>query len=337
MTIIAHQYLRVAGTLSRGRALRDIAVALMNYYCRVEYSRTKWIKHPEVVVGWQLKPESPHSKSISFGLRAIERHLESGTFAEATFGLRPLGLEWLDWSVSVAPDFHAVDKEGKSLSIRAPLSFGDNFPIVPHIDREGAFAVSFQLSLQTRINKLRRQLVDTSSTFSSPEWFEDLRALFNECVSLIDNTLHQLYFKAQYDPLPGWHFDGKRLGKRHGLRLADKLAWVYQITGRHLLISASDRDAFLELKDLRNHLNHFDPPCFCFTLEDVTKWLNGVTSVARLNWAIRSAASCPLSVPLIEMLLAPSIEFVPKNGVLVRAPQPPNMGYASVKWPREVK
>ena len=54
--------------------------------------------------------------------------------------------------------------------------------------------------------------------------FTHLRMLLNECVSIVDITLHQLYFKAEYGPKPaGWTFDPDRLGRRHGVRLKDKL------------------------------------------------------------------------------------------------------------------
>src|SRR5262249_41446040 len=166
--------------------------------------------------------------------------------------------------------------------------------------------------------------------FAKVEWFQSLRTLVSECVSLIDGLLHQLYWKARCNPEPRWKFDAAKLGARNGQRLADKLGWVPKITGK-LLHTQDETAAFLELKGLRNHLQHFDPPVFCFTLEDVTRWLNLVPAVARLNWEIRKCMGVTLSVPLIEVLLADRVEFVPKDPTRSRTPQGPDAGYGSTR------
>src|SRR5262249_54842106 len=83
-------------------------------------------------------------------------------------------------------------------------------------------------------------------------------------------------------------------------------------------------------KNLRNHLQHFDPSSFCYSFEDAAVWLNDVPSVARLNWGIRKCMGSTLSVPLIELLLWPRVTFVPKDPDRKRKPQDETVGYASV-------
>ena len=91
-------------------------------------------------------------------------------------------------------------------------------------------------------------------------WFHGLRMLLNECVTIVDITLHQLYFKAEYGPRPaGWAFDPDKLVQRQGRRLTDKLNWLAKITGKPLDDARDEVASFVTLKDIRNHFSHFDP------------------------------------------------------------------------------
>ena len=80
------------------------------------------------------------------------------------------------------------------------------------------------------IVRLHKTLIDNCAMaidLDGMSWFHDLRMLLNECVSIVDITLHQLYFKAEYGPRPaGWTFDPDKLGLRHGVRLTEKLKWI---------------------------------------------------------------------------------------------------------------
>src|SRR5262249_50769929 len=147
---------------------------------------------------------------------------------------------------------------------------------------------------------------------------------------------HQLYFMAQYRGRDrGWRFDPDKLGPRHGQRLKDKLAWIGQITGRPLDNAAEELKAFHRLRTVRNHFNHFDPPCVAYTVEDVVGWLNDVPMVGRLAWKIREKANAQLSTHLVEVIALPRAEFVPRDPSLPRVPQPQGVGYGSVVWPAE--
>jgi hypothetical protein len=339
MTTPSHAYLALAPRPTGSRTLRDVALALFNQYSNESLSRNRALKQkPRSVKWWKDDvdasgaPTKIWHTSRPFDLRALETHLESGAFNAGSFGLFDPMCNWLDPAVHMGPEFHYVDPNGVAVTMQAPMNLGATFPLVPRLDREGMFLTSFQARMQRRIVRLWNKIVETSGNHFADEWFDDLRSLVAECISLIDTTLHQLYFKAQYSPLQGWTFDPDRLGERHGRRLMDKLSWVYQITRKQLHLTEAERNSLLRIKDLRNHLNHFDPPCFCYSLEDVVGWMNDVRQIAQISWKIRAALGSPLSSPLIGMLLLREVVFVPKTPDR-RLPQPSNVGYGSASWP----
>ena len=332
-----HRFLQFESPQPHRRMVREIAVALMNYYLNANLSRSKWLKVPRQPAKCFDAPRGEPTKrrewlSKPIDVRTFESHLESGTFDYASFELVDPRCDWLDASVQGGPAFHAVGADGNALRFLMPTTLGPSFPLVPTIDREGYAFNSFQLLLLDRILDLRNAVVAASDTFSTGAWFQNLRAFICECVSLVDVTLHQIYYKAEHSPLPGWVFDPARLGPRHGRRLLDKLAWIYQITGNPLHADAETR-TLRTTKGLRNHLQHFDPPCFCYTLEDVARWLNGMHDIATLAWKMSTAMGSSLCVPLIRMLLAPRVIFVAADSSRPRVPQPADVGYGSTALP----
>ena len=86
---------------------------------------------------------------------------------------------------------------------------------------------------------------------------------------------------------------------------------------------------FTKLKDLRNHLQHFDPPSFSYSLEDAIPWLNYVLDCGHLNWAMRRCFGSRMSIPLVELLLQRPVHFVPADPARPRIQQKPNIGYGS--------
>jgi hypothetical protein len=133
----------------------------------------------------------------------------------------------LDSSIGFAkPDGPIATADGtRYLPFALPLTFGKGFPVTPSIDREGIQFSNFQNQLQANIVRLHNRLVDNCHWAFDLEnmiWFHDLRMLLNECVGVVDITLHQLYFKAQYGPKPAaWQFDPDKLGPRQGVRLRE--------------------------------------------------------------------------------------------------------------------
>ena len=131
----------------------------------------------------------------------------------------------------------------------------------------------------------------------------------------------------------GWRFDREELGLRHGTRLKDKLAWIKTITGKPLDNAAQEVAAFDKLKHVRNHLNHFDPPCFAYHVDDLVGWLNLVPDIGRLLWKIRDKLDTQLSRGLVEIITLPMVTFVPLKPELPRKPHPEDAGYRSTLWP----
>lgn len=340
----AHRYFAWAPPKPNEKAVRDIALSLLNKYTKQKRSRTKWKAIKAFKIEWKEPKYDKDGKiatleprtSVPMTIEDLETHIE----AERTYDFKKFGLfdprcDWLDASVDVAPSFHVFDQtSNRALTFNIPSPLGEKYPYHAALDREGKAFSSFQALLLRRVGSLRARLVEHCEDVFSDLWFQDFRSLVSECVALIDTTLHQIYFKAKYEPLPGWKFDEAQLGPRHGRRLTDKLGWIYKITGNYLHAD-EEKQGFVLIKDLRNHLQHFDPPSFCFSLEDVTVWLNKVLACARLNWAIRQCVDSPLSVPLIELLLQPEVVFVPMDPSRPRLPQPTGMGYSSTNPARD--
>ncbi len=339
-----HRYFAWAPLKPNQKIVRDIALSLLNTYSRQKRSRTKWKAMKAFKIEWKAPKYNLDGKitnweprtSVPMTLEELEAHIETErTYNFQKFGLYDPRCDWLDAAVDVAPHSHTFDQtSNRALTFSIPSPLGEKYPYHAALDREGRAFSSFQALLLKRVSTLRARLVEHSEEVFSDTWFQDFRSLVSECVALIDSTLHQIYFKAKYAPLPGWRFDETQLGPRHGRRVTDKLGWVYKITGNHLHAD-DERQGFILIKDLRNHLQHFDPPSFCFSLEDATAWLNKALACARLNWAIRQCVSSPLSVPLIEFLLQPEIMFVPMTPNSPRLPQPTGMGYSSTNPTRD--
>jgi hypothetical protein len=337
----SHKFLRFKSTGYDTTHARQLALDLANYYTNQTWSLKRWKNHQKLQFHWEKKagglaPDgSPLMKKVvskPFNQSVVERAIKTNgaKFADALDLPEPRA-GWLDGSIPIFMGFHHVDEKGDTVKIRLQADLGDKFPLMPMLDREGIAEVSFQTSLLRSITELRKRIVDTSFMGGSDPWslFTSFRMLMAESVSLIDNTLHQLYFKAQYDPLPLWKFDESALGPRHGSRVMDKLKWVYSITG--VPLDARDQTAaFALIKTIRNHFAHMDPPCMCITMEEAADWLNKVRVVGELNWKIRQAVRAPPSLSLIELLLQPEVEFVPIYPQAKRVPQPSTVGYATV-------
>lgn len=249
--------------------------------------------------------------------------------------LPSLNSDWIDQGIELSLSGPFISTTGaETLPIALEMPFGDAFPIQPAIDREGAMFSSFQLQIQNNVLRLHREVVDQShkAADTTGVWLSNLRMLVNESIALIDITLHQLYFMAEYKPSPNWVFSKEKLGERAGRRLIDKFKWITQITGNPLDDAEREISRFKELKDLRNHLNHFDPPCFAYTIEDVANWLNIVPDVGRLLWKIRKRLDVQLSDPLIQIILLPEVSINPRNAGVVRPNQKDDSGYSSAVW-----
>jgi len=332
-----HRYFQYVSNSPDTETVRELAQQLANYYFNRDWSRRRWAKEPPLVCRWESSVRksdntvvvTQHSSPPLHYDDFVKHLTETSSFNFAQLGVPDPLCRWLDSSVMFSPGFCAPSNDGShSLTFQAEPTLGSRFPLIPTLDREGVAYTSFQMVLLKRIRDLRTALIAASGSPEKAEWFQSFRSLVSECVALIENTVHQVYFKAKYDPLPGWKFVPTRLGERHRRNTMEKLDWVHEIT-RNPLHAEAGKDAYKEIKDLRNHLNHFDPPSFACTWEEVAGWLNAVVHVAQLAWKIRRCLSATPAVPLIELLLERPIEFRPKDPGRARLPQAPYAGYAS--------
>ena len=262
-----HYFLQAKPAPSDRPIVREISTRLLNRYAPNEKRSRKEFRSVTFQIPWWRETRDAqgtlsreHITSKPMTLHELEQHLRfNNAFRFEQFDLHDPGCPWLDDQMIIANEVRIVsDHGGPAGSIALPTKLGSAFPITPSISREGWGVSSFQRAVAKRVRDLWQRLVDRSDRFFDYEWLQDLRALVSECISLIDITLNQIYWKARYDPLPGWVFNPGRLGDPWGRKLVDKLKWPGQITGR-FLHAHEERPGFLELKDLRNHLQHFDP------------------------------------------------------------------------------
>ncbi|MDR3046366.1 MAG: hypothetical protein LBU51_01975 [Bacteroidales bacterium] len=89
--------------------------------------------------------------------------------------------------------------------------------------------------------------------------------------------------------------------------------WIIKITGRRLSNAAHEIEIFNKIKAVRNHLTHFDPPVFAYTIEDVADWLSSINEIGMLLLKIRETLNVNISEQILEMILLPRVKFVPAD------------------------
>ncbi|HTA83339.1 MAG TPA: hypothetical protein VK783_10410 [Bacteroidia bacterium] len=319
----------------------EAGLNLTNYYLNGNkgIGLENWKKEKrDFTVKWFNKAEIPQeSKKINY--RIICDHIrETGTFSTQFFNLPTIECLWMDHSLDMKIDFHHSDHLGETLGLASGIpqqQYGEKYPIKPLLKREGNLYTSFQPQLMARVMRERLNLIENSDKALEDEWVFQLRTLISDTISLLDITLNQVYIKAEYDPLPGWKFDKNKIGERHGRRLNDKLKWVFQITGTP--INIEPEQASLEaLKELRNHLMHFDPPSLVVTIEEAAIWLNQLIDIAMILVKIRKALKVEVSTSLINLILQKEVQFIPKHTQTKRQPlnNLSQEDYSSTRWPQ---
>lgn len=332
-----HHYIQFSSNARTG-VNTEAGFMIIEHFLKQQQTRKQWTRDERVYVISQEDHNGNVRRSQPINYRIIARFIrEHGYFDPAAFDLMPMECRWMDFSLDMS--FNAQFKDPHNDDIvklvdgTAQEHYGPNYPIKPTLDREGrSFSTLLPLLLR-RIIRLRNQLIASSQMALLPEWFLDLRTLITDSVSVLEITLNQLYIKAQYDPLPGWEFDVEKLKGRNARRFKDKLGWVYQISGNHLEaelhLAACD-----ELREVRNHLSHFDPPSLTVTIEEMTKWLNYIIDVGYLIIKIRRAIGAELSYDLVNFILQREAIFVPGSDFNGRIPLPEDgsAGYRSTTW-----
>ncbi|MFO0575338.1 MAG: hypothetical protein U1A78_15205 [Polyangia bacterium] len=328
-----HQFLEYATSPPDGELVRQITRAVLFQYTGINKSKSHWQKQGR----FELSRRANNGQLLTSGqltFKDFEQHIsQTRGFDHNKFNLYMLICPWLE------TDFGIGLNNFTGSAYKLTHGTIKQLPIEICLDREGKMFSSCQGSLQRRIAKLRHALVTTSASFQDDDWFDYLRSYCSNCISLVDITLHQIYIKCEYDPLPGWApFDADKLEElspRFGGSLKKKLKWVNYIGKTSVQYAKEELAAFDEVKALRNHMTHWDPPDFCYTMEDAARWLNALPHLASMLWKMRIALGGEqnsLSSSLIELLLAPKVKFVPSSSA-PRTPQSKQVGYASSQWP----
>jgi hypothetical protein len=301
----------------------------------------KWKNHNvKYQLGWTdyITNEKKTSKPINY--KIIAQHLRNnGYYNQDELILPRFECLWLDKSIDLNINFHKFD-EGTDNVVKLndgtpKLQFGQKYPITPSLDREGHFFTSFHPILINKIIKNRQRIVNQSDKALSDSWVLDLRELINDTISLVDITLNTFYIKAQYSPEPSWNFDKSVVGERFSRRLKDKLKWVKQITGNDINIEP-EKDSLHRLREIRNHLNHFDPPSLVITIEEAANWLNDIILIGKILIKIRNAVGVLISSDLINFVLQKEVKFNPEPAFSKRLPLNPNTGYYSSVWKEDI-
>ncbi len=312
----AHKFLEFSKVNPLNRDVNKLAAYILNCYSNKTnkvFSYSQYRKMPEIIIN---DPSDPNFKPVLFRFDDLVKHISTKRiFEPQAFNLPIQQSLWLDASPSISLEGPVNVSDSKEPLCFLPLPLGGSFPLRPSIDRAGIAFGTCQIVIQNNIFILFKKLIENSDqalALGTMEWFNDLRMLINDCISLVDITLHQFYYKAQYDPKPTWRFDIDKLNKRDSMRINNKFQWICAITGKKLDDVSEERQTFNLLKTIRNHMSHFDPPCFAFLLQEVVRWLNGVSDIGRLLWKIRQRLEEPLNQGIIRMITLPVVEFVPK-------------------------
>lgn len=331
-----HKYLLFTDK-PRVNANTDATSLVVNFLFGNLQSLNKWRKDKKGYnINWTDQNQKRQiSESINYII--ISNFIrENGYFDTKKFNLPKIECFWLDFSLDIKINWHTHDETAPTgLAIHDSVGqqqYGVKYPILPKLNREGHSFTTMQPQLLHRIVKLRNKLIENSHLALEDDWFFDLRSLINETVSVVEITLNQIYNKAEYDPLPNWKFDKIKVGEKHGRRFEDKLSWIFKISGNHLG-AENYIEAVNNLRELRNHMMHFDPPSLVITIEEASIWLNQVIDVGYLLIRMRKAIGAEVSLQLINFILQKQVIFIPEAHFSKRLPLGnPDFDYASSKW-----
>lgn len=334
-----HSYILLADKPRLG-ANTEAGFLIIDHFFRDKQSRNKWYKDKQL---YQINSQDKGGNTIKskpLNYLEIARYIrEKGYFSSQEFNLPEIQCFWLDFTLDSKINWHKFDHTApEGLAIVDGVTkqqYGEKYPISPKLIREGHSYTTLQPQLLHRISKQRDNLISKSNLALTDDWFFELRTLINDTVSIVEITLNQLYIKAEYDPLPGWTFDKEKLKEKYARKFEDKLGWVYKISGRHL-----EAESYLlscnNLRELRNHMMHFDPPSLIVTIEEATTWLNQIIDVGWLLIKIRQAIGAEVSLQLINFILQKEAVFNPEKHFAERLPiGTGNADYASSKWPKK--
>ncbi|MES2660370.1 MAG: hypothetical protein V4689_17230 [Verrucomicrobiota bacterium] len=330
----SHKYLQFDESLPPKSLCNRISAHVINGFGNSNFPASALLKAKNFTLTVRDSPQGdPRQVTMNFSKFSDEMR-KTRTIPFAKFNLPSPSSPFFDSPLDLARNFHyLMPSHDEAIKIQLNTPFGPEFPLTPTLDREGVAFTSFQTVLHKNIKDLLLRIVGEGERVVdiSPVWINSLRMLLNDCVSLIEITLHQLYFGAQYKYKPTWVFNADKLGARHGRRVKDKIAWVGVICSRPLDDASLEIAALKQIREIRNHFSHLDPPCIAIAVEEIAEWCNLVPLIAGLAAKIRNKSGEQLNPELVEIILAPRIKFVPKNDY-PRLPLGPDSGYKSSCW-----
>jgi len=331
-----HKYILLSEKPRIG-ANSEAGFLVIDYFFKNKQSRNKWKKEKQFFEIRDVDKSGKPIVSKPLNYFEIAKFIrENDHFDSQAFNLPDIQCFWLDYSLDSKINFHKFDHTAPNgLAVVDGVTkqqYGERYPIVPKLIREGHSYTTLQPQLLHRIYKKRTDLIINSELALDDDWVFDLRTLINDTVSIVEITLNQLYIKAEYDPLPGWTFDKEKLGDRYGRKFEHKLNWVYKISGKHLEVEKY-LPSCNKLRELRNHMMHFDPPSLIITIEEATNWLNQIIDVGWLLIEIRKAIGAEISLQLINFILQKEAIFNPDKHFSKRLPiGVGNADYESSTW-----
>lgn len=335
----SHKYFHFEDKRPEGRIPYATLILVEQYVGNKKLTANKWKADKSLsVVNWEKDGEKIISDPINYSviLNYIKKH---GQFNPYELKLPYISEHFIDVATSFGVTSHFLFNDTEPQNgyqmWNNEMFLGDRYPITPRLNREGIVISSFFDAFIRRIIQNRVILVETSNSFFTHDWFFLFKDLVNDSISSIEIALHLIYNKARFDPFPNWSFDEQKLGSKYGRRFKDKLKWVYQISGNTLNIEKQQKSLFW-LQELRNHLNHFDPPSFCMTMEECAATLNAVVDIGMVHLTIRKTLGLGASISLVNLVLQPTVIFKPEEKFSKRLLfNPQNEGYNTCRWPQE--
>lgn len=308
----------------------DLGSEILNIWNKEELSRSRWFKRGVIDITWEEPAKG--KRSIRTSLKQLAKDLiQKRKYDDSVYP--PLPPTWLDSSSGIALPFCAPQNgSNKHLGFKMGAGFGPEGLHAPTLDREGIAYSSFQNNVERMLLIARDEVIRLSGMMfdvESGRWLFALMNYLNLLVTSVDITLMHLYYRGKYHASDhGWDFDENKIGSSVVPRMKDKFKWVYQITGHALDNAEEEMKRFCEIKFIRNHINHFDPPVFAITIEDVANWLNYIYPIGNLLRKIRKRIDSRVSRNILEMLLSKPVKFQPRDPGKPRFKQD-GTGYAS--------
>ena len=312
----SHYYIKLIHT-DQQSIRRLLTVDILNYYYTQSpiNSSKRWKKKGASIRKYKLTNQQEIKVSKSIGFDIVNAEIEkTNSFNPRKFDLFPLECYWLDNSLILTKSI--ATRNAPFIEIGTGHIYGTKNPVTIRLDTNGIAATSFMNHLLRYVIEQRNYLISNSQHLLELHWHLQLRNLICDAVSLVDMTFNRLHYEAENNPKASWTVSPD-IGGRSGVRILDKIQWVYKCTGQSLPTISEEKEALTRLKNLRNQLMHFDPPYFILLFNELAQYLNDVVKLGCLIYKIRKTIGAEISEALVDFMLQKDVEFVPKNEIKI--------------------